>query len=95
MDRPWPSEVERLFWDVEPGSVDLHAHADYVMDRVMTRGTLVAMRWLRKAYSVEQLAEFLERRGDRLTPRDRAYWRLIAGLPPDDAPGGANPSWAR
>lgn len=89
----WPADVARLFWDVEPESVDLRAHADYVMERVMTRGSLQAMRWLRSTYSTDDLADFLERRGHRLAPRDRAYWRLVAMLPPEDSPGGAVPPW--
>ncbi len=93
MVRPWPADVERLFWDVEPASVDLRAHGDYVMERVMTRGSLAAMTWLRSTYTADELADFLERRGRRLAPRDRAYWRLVAGLPPDDEPGGARPPW--
>lgn len=95
MSHPLPPSVERLFWDVDPADVDLDAHADYVMERVMSRGTLEAMRWLRATYSVEQMADFLERRGDRIAPRDRAYWRLIAGLPREQSPGGARPPWNR
>jgi len=87
--------VERLLWDVDPSAVDLQQHADYVMERVMSRGTLEAMRWLRATYSVDQLADFLRRRGDRISARDRAYWRLIAGLPRERAPGGARPAWNR
>jgi hypothetical protein len=95
MDSPrWPADVERLFWDVEPRTVDLRAHADYVMERVMTRGTLEAMRWLRATYAEAELADFLERKGHRLSPRDSAYWRLIAGLSRETRPGGARPPWA-
>lgn len=90
---PWPASVERLFWDVDPATVDLDAHSDYVMERVMVRGTLEAMRWLRTTYSVDRLADFLRRRGDRIAPRDRAYWRLIAGLPREQEAGGARPPW--
>jgi hypothetical protein len=80
---------------VDPEAIDLEDHADYVMERVMSRGTLEAMRWLRATYSVEQMADFLGRRGDRIAPRDRAYWRLIAGLPREHASGGARPPWNR
>ena len=38
------------------------------------------MRWLRAAYSRDVIADFLQRRGARLTPRDRAYWALVAGV---------------
>ncbi len=87
--------MERLFWDVDPATVELDAHADYVMERVMTRGTLEAMRWLRGTYSVAQLADYLRRRGDRIPPRDRAYWHLVAGLPLVLEPSGATPPWNR
>jgi hypothetical protein len=94
MGPPWPADVERLFWDVDPASVDLHDHSDYVMERVMARGTIAAMRWLRAAYTVEEIGDFLRRKGSRLAPRDSAYWRLIAGLEPEERTGGSMPPWA-
>lgn len=90
----FPDCVQRLFWDVDPDTVELVRHADYVMERVMSRGTWEAMRWLRAAYSREQLADFVQRKGDRLTPRDRAYWSLVAGISGPQAAGGGRPAWA-
>ena len=89
-----PDEVARLFWDIEPGSVDLARHRDYVLERVMSRGTMGAMRWLRATYPAEVLADFLRRKGDRLSGRDRAYWALVAGLRLPPRPGGGRPPWA-
>jgi hypothetical protein len=89
-----PEDVARLFWDVAPSAIDLVAHADYVMERVMSRGTLAAMNWLRRTYGVAELADFLRRKAHRLSPRDRAYWALIAGLDLPQVPGGARPPWA-
>jgi hypothetical protein len=89
-----PPEVTRLFWDVDPEAVDLRRHADYVMERIMTRGTWAAMCWLRAQYGREELADFIRRRGERLAPRDRAYWALIAGVAAHQRPGGARPPWA-
>ena len=43
-ERRFPLEVERLFWEVDPGTIDLAKHADYVPERVMTRGGWVAMK---------------------------------------------------
>ena len=48
---PVPDCVTRLFWDVDPAEVDLDAHADYVLERVMSRGSWEAMRWLRRRYT--------------------------------------------
>lgn len=83
-----------LFWDVDPETIDLERHRDYVLERIMSRGDLVAMRWLATQYSAEVLADFLDRKGARLAPRERAFWSLIAGIPCVSTPGGGRPRWA-
>jgi hypothetical protein len=94
----FPSSVARLFWEIDPASVDLQKHRDYVLERLMVRGGWDVMRWLRTTYSREDIADFLTRKGHRLAPRELAYWTLIAG---NDIPqqqterrGGGRPSWA-
>ena len=73
-----PDSVRALFWDVDPEAVSLDRHSDYVLERVMSRGRWDAMCWLRSTYDVATMADFLSRKGDRLPPRERAYWSLIA-----------------
>jgi hypothetical protein len=91
----FPDEVGRLFWDVDPQSVDLIRHRDYVMERVMSRGGWAAMTWLRSVYSKEEMADFLRRKGiNRLAPRELAYWSLIAEVDLPISRGGGRPSWA-
>lgn len=89
-----PYDVTMLFWEVDPGAVDLERHRDYVLERVMSRGGWEAMRWLRGAYPVDQLREFLVSHGARLCGRDFAYWALIAGLEVEAPAGGGRPRWA-
>jgi hypothetical protein len=89
-----PESVARLFWDVDPATVELERHRDYVMERVMSRGTWEAMRWLQRAYSRSQIADFLGRKGHRLPARDQAYWSLVAKVTITHRPGGGRPSWA-
>ena len=84
-----------MFWDVEPGSLELARHRDYVMERVMARGGWGAMNWLRQVYSKEEMADFLRRKGcRRLAPRELAYWSLIAGVDLPIPRGGGRPPWA-
>jgi hypothetical protein len=78
--QPLPEAVRILLWEVEADTVDLERHRDYVMERVMARGSWEAMRWLRRAYSREQIADFVTRKGKELAPRDEAYWALIGAL---------------
>jgi hypothetical protein len=89
-----PTELTWLFWDVDPAQIDLERHRDYVLERAMTRGDWAAMRWLLAHVEKAVLAEFLSRHGDRLTPRDRAFWSLVAEVPYRAMPGGGRPSWA-
>jgi len=89
-----PADVARLFWEIDVTTLDLERHRDYVLERVMTRGGLEAMRWLVRTYDRAQLAEFLSRRAERLTPRDRAFWGLVAGVAVHVGPGGGRPTWA-
>ena len=92
-----PPEVVRLLWEVDPDTLDLSrvADCDLVMERVMTRGTLAAMRWLRSRFTNDELAAFVRDKGvARLTPRDLAYWSLVAGVSAPQARGGGRPTWA-
>jgi hypothetical protein len=89
-----PTELDWLFWDVDPRTIEIDRHRDYVLERIMTRGNWLAMRWLIDHVDQADLAEFLHRRGERLTPRDRAFWSLVAGVPFRAAPGGGRPAWA-
>lgn len=89
-----PETIAWLFWDVDPQTIDLERHADYVLERVMSRGDLAAMRWLARTISTTAMADFLARKGNRLAPRERAFWSLIAGVPCTVGEGGGRPPWA-
>jgi hypothetical protein len=89
-----PAELAWLFWDVDPTTIDLALHRDYVIERVMSRGDWFAMRWLVANVEPAELAAFLRQHGHRLSPRDRAFWCLIAEVPWRATPGGGRPGWA-
>lgn len=89
-----PEDHRWLFWEVDSTTIDLERHRDYVLERVMQRGNWAAMRWVVSAFSVAQLADFLTRKGNRLAPRERAFWSLIAGQERVSEPGGGQPRWA-
>lgn len=92
-----PPDVVRLLWDVDPSVLDeaKSADRDFVVERVMSRGTLAAMRWLRARFTTDELAEFVRGKGRaRLAPRDLAYWALVTGVTTVPATGGGRPAWA-
>ncbi len=92
-----PDHVARLLWDADPERIDLERAEDraLVMERVMSRGTLESMRWLRRSFAVAELAEFVRTHGEtKLTPRDHAYWALVCDVEAVPRPGGGRPGWA-
>jgi hypothetical protein len=90
-----PRSVLSLLWDVDPTLLDLDRNRALIFERVMTRGTWEAMQWLRARYAPEAIVAFLDAEGARrLTPRDLAYWGLIAGRDVSTTPGGGRPRWA-
>ena len=99
MDRAQlPEDVVRLLWDVDVARFDLERDRALVFERIMSRGTWEAMKWLRGRYPKPVLAEFVRSRGRRvLAPRDLAYWALVCDV--DLAAGkldvgGGRPRWA-
>jgi hypothetical protein len=90
-----PPSIAILLWDVDVESIDLDRDRALIFERVMTRGTWEAMRWMKARYPRESIAEFLETdAARRLAPRDRAYWALVADVTLPPSPGGARPKWA-
>lgn len=91
----FPAAVEQLFWDVDPGQVDIERHRSYVMERVMSRGTWEAMRWLLATYSAAAIREFVEAQGQKvLTPEVLAFWSLMSDARVVIPTGGGRPRWA-
>ena len=90
-----PPCVASVLWDVDRVSLDVERDAEFLMERVMVRGTWDAMRWLRATYSREALSAFLVSRGVRvLAPRELAYWALVTDTALPVATGGGRPKWA-
>ena len=91
----FPPAVERLFWEVDPRSIDLEKHRAYVMQRVMSRGTWEAMKWLLATYSAAAIRDYLESGGARtLPPKMLAFWALMSDADVTIASGGGRPRWA-
>jgi hypothetical protein len=96
-----PPNVQRWFWEVDPETIELPMHSDYVLERLMQRGDWDAMRWVLANFASSVLRDFLIRKGSCLAPRERAYWALVSGAVAvasggdgGNECGGGRPSWA-
>ena len=67
----------RLFWDVDPGSLDPRLHQDFILGRVLSEGTEPMVRSLRLAIGDEALRDFLLRAPHRLDKRTRRFLEVV------------------
>ena len=51
-----PKEVQRLFWDVKKGEVDIKVHRSYIIRRVMDFGNMADIKWMEETYSPPEVA---------------------------------------
>jgi hypothetical protein len=93
-----PEDVRLLLWDQDPGPASQASARPLLFERVMTRGSLQAMRWLLASFSREELRAFVQGpRGGALPPRELAFWCTVLEVElPQRArqPGGGRPGWA-
>ena len=80
--KPINSFFYSLFWDCDPEKIDIIEHSNFIMHRIMERGTYAAMRWLQQTYTDEQRCLFIEEKGYRVLPlRELNYWLMMSGVP--------------
>lgn len=76
-----PKKFSYLFWDVNPRGLNVQAHRDYILERILEYGTMESVRWALKTYGRGGIADFLKRRGWRvLSGKTLSFWKLILNL---------------
>lgn len=53
------SLTKSLFWDVNIEDIDVEIHSLFIVERVLTRGSLVDFRALKDNYGVDKLKSFV------------------------------------
>jgi hypothetical protein len=92
-------EAPVLFEDVRREDVDPNAHADFVIARVLDRGTMRSVAALVRYYGKERIAEFFREGGARqVSPRTVPLWRAHLKLSeeectPKSSPRSRSPFW--
>ena len=75
-----PQHLRLLFWDTNLDNFDPAAYPVYTIERVLEYGDEVAVAWLRRSFTEEQILDVL--RTDRhLTPLSANFWALLFGVP--------------
>ena len=69
-----------LFWDSNPENIDIPKHKRYIVERVLTRGSLEDFYMLLKLYSSEEIKEAITK-SKELDPKTVNFCSLYFNIP--------------
>ncbi|MBI2343907.1 MAG: hypothetical protein HYV02_06220 [Deltaproteobacteria bacterium] len=88
-----PRGLQRFFWDVRFDTIDPVQHQRYVIERLLDRGDVPAVRWLLGYYSPASMITVLKQ--TRVLSRKSAtFWALYFHVNPTEVPC-IQKSWLR
>ena len=77
-----PDELRTLFWDYDLERISWAESRHTIVLRLLEKGGMQAVRWLRERMSDDEIREFLvRRRGRGIDPRRLRFWSLLLGIP--------------
>ena len=75
-----PSYLYRYFWDVDAKRLNLESKPYFIISRLLDKGGVRAVRWVKRNYKDELVAETLEKYRD-FSLRSASFWALIYQVP--------------
>jgi hypothetical protein len=75
-----PTSIRKLLWDADPRSLDVDAHRQLIIERVLNYGTLADWRWLIARYGTHSIRALLRARGMFQRSAIRSETRRLATL---------------
>jgi len=73
-----PEQLRILFWEADFSRIDVDAHADSIMARVLEFGRLRDVKWLVATYGLPRIHRFFREVGHpELTERTLLFWRAF------------------
>jgi hypothetical protein len=82
-------EAPHLFWDVDPATLDPAKHEDFILGRVLSKGSWAALRAIRLTVGDQKLREFVQRAPHRLDLRSRRFLEVALSI--DETPCTTTP----
>ncbi len=67
---------QSLFWDTNPKKLDLQKNAKYIIERIMDFGNERDVKWMRKQYPKELLAQ-VSKSSRQLHTSSKTLWTLL------------------
>lgn len=80
-----PDELRALFWDYDTEALSWDRSRHTIVVRLLEKGGMGAVRWLRQHMSDDEIRDFIaRRRGRGMSPRRLRFWGLLLDIPRHD-----------
>ena len=78
-----PPEFHKYFWDVDATKVNPQEHPIYVINRLLDKGGLEAVRWVRHAFPESLIIETIKKIKD-FSPWNGVFWARMYNIPREE-----------
>lgn len=77
-----PDELRAFFWDYDTDRLSWERNRHTIVLRLLEKGGMHAVRWLREHMSDGEIREFIvRRRGRGISPQRLRFWSLLVDIP--------------
>jgi|SRR3989338_11273128 len=78
-----PASFYFFFWDVDARKLDPRKYSKYVINRLLDKGNLEAVRWVRRNFPKDLIIETIKKMRD-FSPWSAVFWSRIYNIPRDE-----------
>ena len=78
-----PPMLHKFFWDVDASKVNPAKSDQYIINRLLDKGDLEAVRWILHTYPRRSIIETLKHRLD-FSPKTAVFWSRYLGIPREE-----------
>ncbi len=75
-----PKSLYQYFWEVDPTKVNPQRSPEYVINRLLNRGGVEAVRWTRRQFPKEEIIQTLKIMRD-FSSRSAFFWSSFYNIP--------------
>ena len=78
-----PKSLHKYFWDVDIKKLDPDKKPYFVINRLLDKGNVEAVKWVRGNYTESQIKETFKRFRD-FSPKVARFWSLFLKIPKEE-----------
>lgn len=89
-----PDFLRSYFWDVKFENLNLEKSRTFILKRVLDRGDIEALGWMRQNYTNQEIEKLLLTSRD-ISPKTANFWALFLNVDIKKVPALENPLFRR